>query len=81
MTHPEDEVENVVDVRRMPGVLRHAAILDLFDALRPGESFVVVNDCDPESLRRHFESRAVCAHEWAYIEREPAYWRIRITRR
>jgi uncharacterized protein (DUF2249 family) len=81
MPHSRDETEDVVDLRRMPCVLRHAAILDLFDALQPGGSFVVVNDRDPAPIRRHFESRAACGYEWTYLGRGPGDWRIRITRR
>jgi len=76
-----DEAGAVVDVRGMPCVLRHAAVMDLFDALTKGESFVVVNDHDPAPLRRHFESRAVCGYAWEYLERGPQAWRVRVTRR
>jgi len=70
----------VVDVRGLPRFLRHAAIMDLFDALRPGESFVIVNDHDPAPLRTHFESRTACGHAWDYLERGPAAWLVRLTR-
>lgn len=76
-----DEGGAVVDVRGMPCVLRHAAVMDLFDALKAEESFVVVNDHDPAPLRRHFESRTVCGYAWEYLERGPQAWRVRVTRR
>lgn len=70
----------VVDVRGLPCILRHAAIMDRFDALRPGESFLIVNDHEPAALRTRFDVRAEWPFAWVDEERGPEDWRVRVSR-
>jgi len=70
----------VVDVRGLPCILRHAAIMDRFDALRPGESFVIVNDHEPAAFRTRFDGRAEWPYVWVDEERGPDAWRVRVSR-
>lgn len=71
----------VLDVRTIPGRERHATIFPLFDALRPGEDFELVNDHDPVPLRFQFESHFPGRYSWDYIAQGPREYRIRIARK
>ncbi|MDG6945794.1 MAG: DUF2249 domain-containing protein [Nitrososphaerota archaeon] len=65
-----------IDVRDLPPHERHGKVLELFDALKPGETLSVVNDHEPVHLvafmkheRRDFDSEAYRAYE-----RAPGEW-------
>jgi uncharacterized protein (DUF2249 family) len=70
----------VLDVRRIPAPDRHATIFSVFDALRAGESFELVNDHDPVRLCFHLEARRAGLYGWEYLQRGPQEFRIRISR-
>lgn len=76
----QEQAGAVADVRGLPRVLRHTAIVKLIDTLRPGKAFVIVNDHDPAPLRAHIEGRAARGHAWDYLERGPVTWRVKVTR-
>ena len=69
----------VLDVRPLPGPQRHRAIFSLFDALRPGESFELVNDHDPVRLCFQFEAQWPGLYGWEYLQQGPDEFRVRIT--
>jgi uncharacterized protein (DUF2249 family) len=71
-----------LDVRCVPKSQRHPMIFARFDALAPGESFVLVNSHDPIHLRREFARDRPGAYDWRYLESNQAQrlWRIRIIR-
>lgn len=74
--------DKVLDIRVLDGcVNRKAHVLESFDALRPGESVVVVNDHLPRGLHVHFEEQRPGLYEWSLLEDGPQTWRVRITRR
>jgi uncharacterized protein (DUF2249 family) len=70
-----------LDVRVIPPREKHPAIFATFDALQPGESFVLVNDHDPFPLRYQFEAERAGGFGWDYLESGPVVWRVRISRR
>jgi uncharacterized protein (DUF2249 family) len=70
-----------LDVRVIPPREKHPAIFATFDALQPGESFVLVNDHDPFPLRYQFEAERTNGFGWDYLESGPVVWRVRISRR
>ncbi len=70
-----------LDVRTLPPRDRHAEILKTFDALRPGGSFVLVNDHDPKPLLYLFQAERPGAFEWNVLERDPARFRVEVSRR
>ena len=70
----------VLDVRPIPPREKHPAIFATFDALAPGESFVLVNDHDPVPLQYQFDAERSGTFTWRYRERGPAVWRVEITR-
>jgi uncharacterized protein (DUF2249 family) len=69
-----------LDVRVIPPREKHPTIFQTFDALQPGESFVLVNDHDPKPLRFQFEFEHAGEFSWEYLEQGPSRWRVAITK-
>jgi uncharacterized protein (DUF2249 family) len=69
-----------LDVRTEPPARRHELIFDSFNALAPGEGFVLVNDHDPKPLWYQFEAEHPGTYRWDYLEEGPEVWRVRIGR-
>lgn len=67
-----------VDVRELPPPRRHPLILSTFEALEPGQTFVLVNDHDPRPLYYQFQAELTGTFTWQYLERGPEVWRVRI---
>ncbi len=67
-----------LDVRVIPPREKHPAIFKTFDALQPGEEFVLINDHDPFPLRYQFEAERANQFKWEYAESGPVVWRVRI---
>ncbi len=74
------QTERTLDVRPIPPREKHATIFAMFDALAPGEAFVLVNDHDPRPLRYQFEFERSGQFTWEYLEQGPEVWRVRIGR-
>ena len=70
-----------LDVRVIPPREKHPTIFATFDALAPGESFVLVNDHDPFPLRHQFDGVRAGQFTWEYLERGPLVWRVEISKR
>lgn len=70
-----------LDVRAIEPRQKHPAIFDRFDALAPGEAFVLVNDHDPVPLYYQFGATRAEQFDWEYLEQGPQIWRVRIGRR
>lgn len=70
--------EPVVDVRPMPPAKRHERIFEMFGALSPGATFMLVNDHDPKPLYYQFVYEHPGQFTWEYVESGPAVWRVRI---
>lgn len=71
----------VLDVRPLPHDEKHGQAFRFFDALAPGEAFVLVSDHEPLGLLREFQARRACGFEWNVLERGPETFRIQIERR
>jgi uncharacterized protein (DUF2249 family) len=69
--------ESIVDVREIPPGSRHPLIFGTFDRLRAEGSFVLVNDHDPQPLRRAFGMRYGDGFSVEYLESGPEVWRVR----
>jgi uncharacterized protein (DUF2249 family) len=69
-----------LDVRVIPPREKHPTIFQTFDALQPGESFVLVNDHDPKPLRFQFEFEHAGEFSWEYLEQGPSRWQVAITK-
>lgn len=70
----------ILDVRVIPPREKHPAIFQTFAALKPGESFILLNDHDPRPLRYQFEHEHPGQFGWSYLEHGPAVWRVEISR-
>lgn len=72
--------ERELDLRETPRPERHPMVFAAFDRLDVGESFVLVNDHDPQPLRMQIERMREGELGWEYIERGPEAFRICVTR-
>jgi hypothetical protein len=63
--------EATVDVRPLPPVRRHALIFETFQALGPGQAFMLVNDHDPKPLYYQFQAEQPGKFTWTYLEQGP----------
>jgi uncharacterized protein (DUF2249 family) len=69
-----------LDVRTTAPAQRHPLIFSTFEALAPGECFILVNDHDPKPLYYQFKVERDGQFTWDYIEQGPQDWRVRIGR-
>jgi uncharacterized protein (DUF2249 family) len=72
--------KKVLDVRDVTPRERHPRIFRTFDALQPGESFVLINDHDPKPLFYQFSFERKDQFDWEYLEEGPEQWQVCITR-
>ncbi len=70
-----------LDIRIVPPREKHPAIFRTFDALSPGQSFVLINDHDSAPLRHQFNATRANQFEWSYLESGPVVWRVSIGKR
>ena len=71
---------SVLDVRTIQPRDRHPMIFDLFDSLKPGESFDLVNDHAPTPLYYQYMHERTDQFTWDIQEQGPEVWRVTITR-
>jgi len=57
-------IVNSFDARPHPPAKRHDMVFDAFDALKPGEAFVFINDHDPKPLYYQMEAESDEPFEW-----------------
>jgi uncharacterized protein (DUF2249 family) len=69
---------NTLDVRQVPPAQRHPLIFNTFEALQPGESFILVNDHDPKPLYYQFQAERTGQFGWNYLEQGPVVWRVEV---
>ncbi len=72
--------DRALDVRDVIPRERHTLIFDTFEALKPGQAFVLVNDHDPRPLYYQFQAEHTGEFSWNYLEQGPEVWRVRIGR-
>ena len=72
--------DQTLDVRQMAPAQRHGTIFSMFDQLKPGQGFALVNDHDPKPLYYQFSAEHAGQFEWSYLEQGPEVWRVRIGR-
>lgn len=75
---PSDAVEATVDVRSIPPVDRHPLIFQTFEALKPGQAFVLINDHDPKPLYYQFKFERDGEFSWEYEASGPQVWQVRV---
>ncbi len=67
-----------LDVRSLVPRERHPKIFAIFDGLKPGEHFILVNDHDPKPLYYQFAAERPGTFTWRYLEPGPEVWRVEI---
>ena len=72
------DVGDSLDVRPLPGRVKHSTIFGKYHALAAGQSFTLHNDHDPRPLYYQFAAEHSGHFEWEYLESGPALWRVRI---
>ncbi len=70
--------KTTVDVRTIAPMYRHKLIFDTFEALKPGESFELVNDHDPKPLYYQFQAEHTGEFTGDYKEQGLTVWRVEI---
>jgi uncharacterized protein (DUF2249 family) len=75
-----DAVRETLDVRDLIPMMRHTKIFQLFDGLKSGEAFILINDHDPKPLYYQFLHERSAQFSWEYLEEGPENWRVRIGR-
>jgi uncharacterized protein (DUF2249 family)/quercetin dioxygenase-like cupin family protein len=69
-----------LDLFQVPRSQRHALVLERFDELEVGESFVLVNDHNPVLLDRELENTRPGQATWERLDRGPVKYHSRIRR-
>lgn len=69
-----------LDIRPLSPDRKSVTVLAAFDRLDVGESFVLVDDRDPDDLRTQFEAERPGQGQWVYLQKGPHVWHVRIQR-
>lgn len=72
------EVFNATEVEHR---IRHAEIFKKFDALQPGDGFILKNDHDPKPLYYQLNAERGDIFTWDYIEEGPEWFQIVIRKK
>ncbi|MHB8416675.1 MAG: DUF2249 domain-containing protein [Myxococcales bacterium] len=70
----------ILDIRPIPPPQKHPTIFQRFDALAPGDAFILVNDHDPRPLMYQFQTERVGEFSWTYLAEGPLEWRVKIAK-
>ena len=74
-------IAKVVDARFVAPRDRHSLIFQTLDALKPGETLLLVNDHLPRPLYYEFLHERTDQFTWEPVEEGPDVWRVRIGRK
>lgn len=81
---PDEEIPvsqpKTLDVRKLIPMERHRLIFETYGKLKPGESFVLVNDHDPKPLYYQLDAEHTGEFSWNYLQQGPATWQVQIGR-
>lgn len=67
-----------LDVTVIPPRDKHPTIFRIYDALKSGEAFEIVNDHDPMPLFYQFQMERPNGFTWDKTENGPEVWRVQI---
>ena len=67
-----------LDVTKLEPRLKHPTIFKYFDALQPGEEFVIENDHDPKPLYYELIGERGDIFTWEYLEKGPEWFIVKI---
>ena len=67
-----------LDVTKLEPRMKHPTIFKYFDALQPGEEFVIENDHDPKPLYYELIGERGNIFTWEYLEKGPEWFIVKI---
>lgn len=71
---------DILDVTLIEPRFKHPKIFEKFDALTPGQSFIIHNDHDPKPLYYQLMGERGKIFTWDYLEAGPELWKVRIAK-
>jgi regulator of cell morphogenesis and NO signaling len=74
------EILDILDVTVIEPRLKHPTIFEKFDALSPGEAFIIHNDHDPKPLYYQLLAERGQVFVWDYLEKGPEIWQVKISK-
>ncbi|MDR3694778.1 iron-sulfur cluster repair di-iron protein [Mucilaginibacter sp.] len=75
------EILDILDVTVIEPRLKHPTIFEKFDALLPGEAFIINNDHDPKPLYYQLLAERGQIFTWDYLEKGPETWQVKIAKK
>ena len=69
---------HTLDVTILEPRLKHSTIYTHFDALQPGDNFVIHNDHDPKPLYFALTHDRGETFTWEYLQQGPEIWEVKI---
>lgn len=74
-------ITSTVDVRVVPHPQRHPVIFQTYNALKPGEGFILVVDHDPKPVFFQLDFVQHGKFTWDYVEQGPERWRVQVAKK
>jgi uncharacterized protein (DUF2249 family)/hemerythrin-like domain-containing protein len=75
------KAERALDTSALAAASAAAEALDRFDALEPGERFILSGTDDGAEVLRRLQAERIGLFEWSPLEAGPSVWRTEIARR
>jgi len=74
------EITSTLDVRNIEHAQRHPLIFRTYNALQPGQAFVLVVDHDPKPVLFELDFVQKGKFEYSYLEQGPEVWRVQVAK-
>ena len=74
------EITSTLDVRDVEHAQRHPLIFRTYNALQPGQAFVLVVDHDPKPVLYELDFVQKGKFEYSYLEQGPEVWRVQMAK-
>jgi len=74
------EITSTLDVREIKHAQRHPLIFRTYNALQPGQAFVLVVDHDPKPILFELDFVQKGKFEYSYLEQGPEVWRVQMAK-
>ena len=68
------KIVETLDLRNLPPPERHGRIMELWNSLKDGEAFRIINDHEPKPLYYMFSAEYTGQFEWEYEREGPEEW-------
>jgi len=74
------EITSTLVVREVEHAQRHPLIFRTYNALQPGQAFVLVVDHDPKPVLFELDFVRKGKFEYSYLEQGPEVWRVQMAK-